>query len=91
MLYQLQTLHFDASEKLVAYIDKKLAKLEKYEDIQNVTLTLKVVKPEAALNKEAKLHVNLKGKTLHADKIADSFEEAIDLCVDIIRRELGQK
>ncbi len=89
MDFKLQTIHFNATEKLVAYIDKKVAKLEKHPDIQNCELTLKIVKPETANNKEANLHLNLPGKTLHAAKVADTFEEAIDLCVDVIRRELS--
>lgn len=90
MDFKLQTIRFNATEKLVAYIDKKIAKLEKYEDIQTCELTLNVVKPETARNKEARLHITLPGKKIHAEKVADSFEEAIDLCVDIVRRELGE-
>lgn len=88
MNFKLQTLHFNANEKLVAYIDKKMAKFEKNDSIQNVELTLKVVKPESANNKEANLHVSLPGRVVHAEKVADTFEEAIDLCVDVVRREL---
>ena len=53
MEFKLQTLRFNATEKLVAFIDKKIAKLEKYGEVQNVELTLQVVKPETANNKEA--------------------------------------
>lgn len=88
MNFKLQTLHFNATEKLVAYIDKKMAKFEKNDSIQNVELTLKVVKPESANNKEANLHVALPGRVVHATKVADTFEEAVDLCVDVVRREL---
>ena len=90
MEFKLQTLHFNATEKLVAYIDKKVAKLEKYEDIVRCELTLKVVKPESARNKEANIHVALAGRTLHAEKVADTFEEAVDQCVDVVRRELSE-
>lgn len=88
MNFKLQTLHFNATEKLVAYIDKKMAKFEKNDSIQNVELTLKVVKPESVNNKEANLHVALPGRVVHAAKVADTFEEAVDLCVDVVRREL---
>ncbi|RRD80133.1 ribosome-associated translation inhibitor RaiA [Alloprevotella sp. OH1205_COT-284] len=90
MNFKLQTIHFNAAEKLVAYIDKKMSKLEKHDNILNVELTLKVVKPETANNKEANLHVSLPGRKIHAEKVADTFEEAIDLCVDVVRRELTQ-
>lgn len=90
MNFNLQTLNFNATEKLVAYIDKKMAKFEKNEAIQNVELTLKVVKPETANNKEANLHLSLPGRVIHAAKVADTFEEAVDLCVDVVRRELSE-
>ena len=48
MEFKLQTLRFNATEKLVAFIDKKIAKLEKHGEVQNVELTLQVVKPETA-------------------------------------------
>ena len=37
MEIKIQSIHFDATEKLQAFIEKKVAKLEKtYEDIQKV-------------------------------------------------------
>ena len=61
---------------------------EKNPDIQTVDLTLKVVKPETANNKEAHLHVVMPGQTFHVEKVADTFEEAVDNCVDVVRRSL---
>ena len=55
MEFKLQTLRFNATEKLVEYVNKKVAKLEKNPDIQTVDLTLDVVKPETVNNKEAKI------------------------------------
>ena len=53
---KIQSIHFDATEKLQAFIEKKVAKLEKaYEDINNVEVQLKVVKPATAQNKETKI------------------------------------
>ena len=54
MEVRIQAIHFDASEKLQDFIQKKTAKLEKYcDDINKVEVSLKVVKPETAMNKEA--------------------------------------
>ena len=53
MEVNIKSIHFDATEKLQAFIEKKVAKLEKsFEDIKKVEVQLKVVKPAAALNKE---------------------------------------
>ena len=49
MEIRIQSIHFDATEQLQAFIQKKVSKLEKYyEDIKKVEVSLKVVSPEAA-------------------------------------------
>ena len=89
MEIKIQSIHFDATEKLQAFIEKKVAKLEKtFEDIQKVEVQLKVVKPATAQNKEASLSVAVPGSTLFIEKTGDSFEESIDLCVDSMRAQL---
>ena len=41
---RIQSIHFDASEQLQAFIQKKVSKLEKYyEDIKKVEVSLKVI------------------------------------------------
>jgi site-specific recombinase len=90
MEFKLKTNKFTATDRLVAYVEKKVAKLEKHDAVQRVELTLEVVKPETSKNKEARLNVVVAGRTIHAEKIADTFEEAVDLCVDVARRELAE-
>lgn len=86
---KIQSIHFDATEKLQAFVEKKVAKLEKtYEDIQKVEVQLKVVKPATANNKEASLTVTVPGSTLFVEKVSDTFEESIDLGVDSMRVQL---
>ena len=68
MEIKIQSIHFDATEKLEAFVEKKIAKLEKsFEDIQKVEVQLKVVKPATALNKQACLSVIVPGTTLYVD------------------------
>ena len=89
MEVKIQSIHFDATEKLQAFVEKKVAKLEKtYEDIQKVEVQLKVVKPATANNKEASLTVTVPGSTLFVEKVCDTFEESIDLGVDSMRVQL---
>ena len=61
MEIKIQSIHFDATEKLQAFIDKKIAKLEKSYDIQKVEVVLKVVKPATALNKEVSITASVPG------------------------------
>lgn len=92
MELKIQAIHFSATDKLQDFIQKKLAKLEKNnESISNVEVTLKVVKPETANNKETAIHVYLPGADLHAEKICDTFEEGVDLCVDSLKRQLEKQ
>ncbi len=89
MEIKIQSLHFDATEKLQALIEKKVAKFEKsYEDIQKVEVQLKVVKPQTAMNKELSLTVNYLGTKLFVEKVSDTFEEAIDLAIEALRVQL---
>lgn len=91
MEVKVQSIHFDATEKLQAFIDKKTAKLEKsFEDIQKVEVQLKVVKPATALNKETSMTVSVPGNTLFVEKTCDTFEEGIDLCIDAMRVQLAK-
>ena len=90
MEIKIKSIHFDATEKLEQFITKKVEKLVKhYEEIALVEVTLKVVKPETAMNKEAgiKLVVPQRGD-LFASKVADTFEEAVDLVVDALKKQL---
>ena len=89
MEIKIQSIHFDATEKLQAFVEKKLAKLEKsYEDIQKVEVQLKVVKPTTALNKETDITVSVPGNAFHVEKVCDSFEEGVDQCVDSLKIQL---
>ena len=89
MEIKIKSIHFDTTEKLEAFIEKKVAKLEKsYEDIQKVEVQLKVVKPATAQNKEVSLSVIVPGNTLYVEKVSDTFEESTDLCVDSMRAQL---
>ena len=80
MEIKINAIHFDATEKLNDFINKKVDKLGKYnEEISNAEVILKVVKPETAMNKEASVRLNVpRNEDLFANKVADTFEEAID-------------
>ena len=89
MEVRIQSIHFDASEQLQVFIQKKVAKLEKYyDDIKKVEVSLKVVKPETAENKEAGVKVIVPNGDFYASKICDTFEEAIDLSVEAVEKQM---
>ena len=89
MEIRIQSIHFDATEQLQAFIQKKVSKLEKYyEDIKKVEVSLKVVKPEVAENKEAGIKILIPNGEFYASKVCDTFEEAIDLDVEALGKQL---
>ncbi|MDE6339562.1 MAG: HPF/RaiA family ribosome-associated protein [Muribaculaceae bacterium] len=88
----IKAIHFDASEKLVAFINKKIDKLaRRYEAVSEADVTLKVVKPETAMNKEAQVKLIVpQNPDLFASKTADTFEEAVDLCLRALEPQLDK-
>jgi len=82
--------HFTADQKLIDFVNKKVPKLDTYfEGIIGTEVILKVVKPETANNKVAEIKLSIPGADyLFAEKQADSFEEAIDLAIEAIRKQL---
>lgn len=91
MEINIQSIHFDATEKLQEFIEKKVSKLEKsFEETQKVEVQLRVVKPATALNKETSLTVTVPGSTLYVTKTCDTFEEGVDQCVDSMRVQLAR-
>jgi len=91
MEIRIKSVNFDATEQLKAFADKKVSKLSKsFEDIQNVEVQFKVVKPATSLNKETSLTVAVPGTRLFVEKVCDTFEEGVDLCVDSMKVQLSK-
>ncbi len=92
MNINLNAVHFTPDQKLVDFANKKLNKLDTFfEGIISAELILKVLKPEAAENKVAEIKLSIPSNGyLFAKKEADTFEEAIDLAIDAIRRQLAK-
>ena len=89
MEIKIQSIHFDATEALEKFIQKKVAKLEQfYEDILEAEVVLKVVKPETVLNKEALVKIKVSGNELFASKLSDTFEESVDVAVEALEKQL---
>ena len=87
----IKAIKFDATDKLQEFIQKKVSKLDKHcGDIRKVEVSLKVVKPETAMNKQASLTVSLPGQELFAEKICDTFEEAVMETLAAIEKERGK-
>ena len=86
---KIQSIHFETTEKLDAFINKKVEKLSKtYEDIQKVEVQLKIEKPAVAMNKTTSFTVFIPGNKFVCRKNLRYFEEGVDLCVDAMKVQL---
>lgn len=89
MKLRIQAINFDATTQLETYINKKVSKLEKFfEEMQSVDVYLKVVKPETAANKEAEIKILAPNVEFFASKVCDTFEEAVDLSLEAIEKQI---
>ena len=88
----INSVHFTADKRLSDFINKKVNKLDTFFDgIINAEVTLKVLKPEAARNKISEVKISIPSNGyLFAKKQADTFEEATDLAVDALRKQLSK-
>lgn len=89
MEIRIQAIHFDATNQLEAFIQKKVSKLAQYFDgIISADVVLKVVKPESAKNKETSIRLEIKGYDCFAEKVNDTFEASVDECVEALEKQL---
>jgi putative sigma-54 modulation protein len=56
--------------------------------VVNAEVILKVVRPETSNNKEASVKLNIKSGELFANKVADTFEEAVMQNIDALEKQL---
>ena len=63
-------------------------KCPSWKNITKVEVSLKVVKPEVAENKEAGIKILIPNGEFYASKVCDTFEEAIDLDVEALGKQL---
>ncbi len=90
MEIKIQAIHFDATEALEQFVNKKIEKLaRKNPEILLAEVNLKVVKPESAKNKEAVITIKYpQAADIVVNKTADTFEEAIDLGIAALEPQL---
>ncbi|HCT94669.1 MAG: hypothetical protein A2X19_07720 [Bacteroidetes bacterium GWE2_39_28] len=81
---RIQSLKFNADNKLIDYIEKKLSKLPKfYDEILNVEVILSLL-PDYE-NKNVKMMVFIPGNELVVERHAAKFEDATVECIDVLK------
>lgn len=80
---------FKADQKLLAYIEEKLAKLSQiFDRIIDCSITLRLENTGQVRDKVAEVKIHVPGAVLVASEHQRTFEAAIDLLVDNLRRQL---
>ena len=89
MNIKVHAVHFSVDQKLVDYIEDKVGKLNLFNDhIVSGEVFLRLENTTDVDNKVGEVKINLPGKELFAKKQAKSFEEAIDLAVEAVRKQV---
>lgn len=89
MKVTVHSVHFDADKDLVTFVQDKVSKLEQfYDGIIGSEVFLRLDNSSTNENKVAEVKMLAPGKELFAKKQCKSFEEAADLAVEAIRRQI---
>lgn len=80
--------HFDASSELQAYAEESVQKLDQFYDrILTCDIILEPV-PDDEEPQQAELNVKVPQKLINAKETASSYEQAINMAVDTVARQL---
>ncbi|WP_442795403.1 ribosome hibernation-promoting factor, HPF/YfiA family [Pelobium manganitolerans] len=85
----IQSIHFTADRKLLAFVQKKVAKLDLfYDQIISGEVYLKLNNVTEDANKTSEIKLMIPGSTLFAKETCKTFEEATDLAIESLRKQL---
>ena len=85
------SIHFDADQKLIDYIQKKTAKLDQFFDrIIDAHIYLKLENSGQVKDKIVEMKLIVPGDTLMATKVSKTFEASLDAAVDNMKRQLSR-
>jgi putative sigma-54 modulation protein len=91
MKVNINSVHFKTDKKLDSFITEKVEKLsDLYDGIIGSEVTLRVNNGEDPDNKIAEIRLLVPGNDLFAKKQSKSFEEATDIAVDALRKQLSK-
>ena len=88
---QVQSIHFDADQKLLSFISEKVKKLHTYHDrIISGEVFLRLDKSDDHMNKVSEVRITVPGHELFARKQCKSFEEATDHVIDALKSQISK-
>src|SRR4249920_3193917 len=85
------SIHFDADQKLVDYIQRKTSKLEQFFDrIIDAHIYLKLENSGQVKDKIVEMKLKVPGDILMATEVSKTFEASTDAAVDNMKRQLNR-
>ena len=89
MKITVQSIHFTADHKLLDFIQKKVDKLDQFTDqLISGEVYLKLENVEDEANKISEIKLMVPGVTLFAKEQCKSFEEATDLAIESLKKQI---
>lgn len=86
MEIKIKALKFSADEKLVKFVEKKAARMEKF--FEGVANEAEVSLENLKEGKKAKIQIHVPGDDFIIERTADTFENAVTECVDAMKEKL---
>ena len=87
MEIKIKSLKFDADQKLVAFVEKKVSKLEKfYDSLETVDVIMSLLQEPD--NKQVKIQLHVPGQDLVIERQAKTFEDAVTEAADAMKEKL---
>jgi putative sigma-54 modulation protein len=88
MKLQVHSVHFNADQKLIDFVQKKVDKLETFYDRLVGGEVFLRLNNEGIENKTVEIKLNVPGDQLFAKEQASSFEEAAGMATEALRNQL---
>ena len=88
MKLQVHSIHFDADQKLIDFIQQRIDKLHIFYDRMVDGEVFLRINNEGIDNKTVEIKLSVPGKKLFAKEQARSFEAAADLATEALRAQL---
>src|SRR5512136_2137304 len=89
MNVQIHSVRFTADKKLIDFVHQKLDKLTQIGDgIVNAEVYLRLDNDSERKNKISEIRLDLRGAPLFARKQSKTFEEATDLAIDALKKQI---
>ena len=90
MKIKVQSIHFDADQKLVTYVQKKMDKLETFYDRTVDGEVFLRLNNEGIDNKTVEIKLNVPGTQLFVKEQARTFEAATEQATEALKNQLAK-